>query len=139
MKQTRPISSYMSKISSVIRPRIKSYPIYMTKPLHYSVLEYELHYLLHPNSITFTGEWYPLYLSTKVKVPEPISKTLTSYEKRHRLQLLYTALSRFDDSSFLSYLSFSFLLFLIILFYGIYLLCTKKISWTTVWFFMFLL
>lgn len=137
MKQKPSISSYLSRISSVILPRIKSYPIYMTTPLHYSALEYELHYLLDPNSVSFTGEWYPMYLSSKVKVPEPISKTLNKFEKRHRLQLLYTALYHQKEvfPFFLFFVLFLlFLLFFIpILCYGLYL-STQSFSWIFLFF-----
>jgi hypothetical protein len=126
------ISSYLSRISSTIFPRIKSYPIYMTKPLHYSVLEYELHYLLDPDSITFTGEWYPLYLSSKVKVPEPISKTLNKFEKRHRLQLLYTALYHQKEETF----PMTLIIIIPLLCYGLYLLFSSpffSVSYSFSW------
>lgn len=122
------ISSYLSKFSSSMYYR-KKHPIYITQPIHYASLEYELHYLLDKSSTTFYGEWYPLYFSHTVLVPPPLTKTLTKYEKRHRLQLLYNALST-TDSNYLYSMFFSLILFLLVT-YIVIKLYLYRVSWFT--------
>jgi hypothetical protein len=123
------ISSYLSKISSSMYYRKQQYPIYITQPIHYASLEYELHYLLDKSSTIFYGEWYPLYFSHTVLVPPPLTKTLSKYEKRHRLQLLYNALST-TDSNYLYSMFFSLILLLLVI-YIVIKLYLYRVTWFT--------
>lgn len=124
------IASYLSTISRSISPRTSSYTVYIYQPIHYASLEYELYYLLDPSSTIYQGEWYPLYFSPTVLVPPPITKTLTIFEKRHRLQLLYQALVTIDKNH--SYGIFFSLLYRIGLIYFLFILYHKcHVSWFT--------
>jgi len=126
------ISSYLASISRAISPRTSSSynTVYVLQPIHYASLEYELYYLVDPSSTTYQGEWYPLYFSPTVLVPPPITKTLTIYEKRHRLQLLYQALVTIDTNHV--YGMFFSILYRIGLIYFLYILYQKyHVSWIT--------